>query len=162
MKLKKTMTLGLITFLGVLFTIACGGSNVTLSELPVFPGAKELKAGESKMGDTLKNNMATDKKLRESMGPLAAKGSIEQMGFSLASKTTWKEVKGYYDQKLKAQGWESGLGGIAGKFVDVNKAVNTGNNKMAKTIIYSKGSQNLTILMLTTPNKKLILSLSST
>ncbi|MEN8154571.1 MAG: hypothetical protein ABFR75_11175 [Acidobacteriota bacterium] len=162
MKLKGRLFMSIVVVTGLFLMFACGGSVISLADIPVFPGAEELKAGESDLGNTLKNNMEADKKVRESMGPLAAKGSVEQKGFSLPAKSQWKDIKDFYDKELTSLGWKSGLGGVAGKFVDVNKAMNAGGNKLAKTIIYSRGKQTLTIVMVTTPKKHIILSLSTT
>ena len=161
MKLKGKLNMGLLVVIGLFFMFACGGSVVSLADIPVFPGATELKAGESNLGNTLKDNMEADKKVRESMGPLAGKGSVEQKGFFVPGKTQMKDVKDFFDKELASLGWKSGLGGIAGKFVDVNKAMNAGGNKLATTIIYSKGKQTLTIILITSPQKHIILSLST-
>lgn len=150
-----------IIALSMLFMFGCGG-NVSLGDLPVFPGAEELTPSNSQLGNTLKNNMETDKKIRESMGPMAAKGSVEQKGYALPSKAQWKDVKNFYDKKLTSLGWQSGLGGVAGKFVDINQAMNAGGSNSSHTIIYSKGKQTLSIIMISTGKRQIILSLSTT
>jgi len=163
MKLNSKSIMGIVVVMSMFFMFGCGGGgSVSLGDLPVFPGATELKAGESNIGNTLKNNMETDKKIRESMGPLATKGGVEQKGFSLPAEAQWKDIEDFYNKKLTALGWESGLGGVAGKFIDVNQTMNTGNNKLSQTVIYTKGNQTLTIIMITTGKKQMILSLSTT
>lgn len=160
MKVIGKANMGFVVVMSMFLLFGCG-DNPSLGDLPVFPGAKELKAGESNIGDTLKNNMETDKKMRESMGPLAAKGSVEQKGYAVPAKTQWKDIQDFYEKELTALGWKNGLGGIAGQFVDVNKAMNVGGKKGPKTIIYSKGKQTLTIIMVATGQKQIILSLST-
>jgi hypothetical protein len=142
---------------------ACGG-NTSAGDLPKFPGATELKAGESTIGNTLAQNMKQDTAMRQAMG---AGGKTEQMGFKLPSDTTWEQVKNFYDKELKAVGWESGLGSVAGGFVDINAVMGAANqgNDLFQTAIWSKGKQTLTLSMVTSPTdrkqRELILSLSN-
>ena len=141
----------------------CGG-GVTSGDLPKFPGAVELKAGETAIGNTLAQNMKQDEAVRKAMG---TGGKIEQKGFRLPADAQWDQVKGFYDQELKAGGWESGLGGVAGGFVDINAVMGAANqgNDLFQTAIWSKGKQTLTVAMVTSPtdrkNRELILSLST-
>ncbi len=165
--MKNTNVATIFAFLGlvavVLFFPGCGG-NVKMGDLPVYPGAVELKAGISKIGDTLAKNMSTDAALRKTIG---VGGQTEQRGFTLPAATTWDAVKTFFEKELKARGWESGLGGSAGKFVDVNSIMDTATkaSDMTHTMIWSKGKQTLTLLMLNLPakagQKELILSLST-
>lgn len=142
---------------------ACGG-NATANDLPKFPGATELKAGESTIGNTLAQNMKQDASVRQAMG---AGGKIEQKGFKLPGDANWEQVKNFYDKELKTGGWESGLGGVAGGFVDINAVMGAANkgNDLFQTAIWSKGKQTLTVALVTNPTDKkqreLILSLSS-
>jgi hypothetical protein len=162
MKLNCKLTVIFVTLLGMFLAVACGGSkSASLADIPKYPDATELKVGESKLANTLKDNVETDSALRKSMGPLAAKGKVDQKGFSLPGKTKWGDIKSFYEKELKSLGWKSGLGGVAGKFVDINQAMNVGNNELSKTILFSKGNQTLTIIMVTSPKKHLLLSLSS-
>ena len=68
----------------------CGGS-VTSGDLPTYPGAVDLKAGASGIGNTLAQNMKQDAALRQAMG---TGGKIEQRGFTLPAEATWEQVKG--------------------------------------------------------------------
>ena len=141
----------------------CGGS-VTSGDLPTYPGAAELKAGESTIGNTLGKNMKQDAALRQAMG---TGGKTEQRGFKLPAGTTWEQVKSFYDKELKAGGWESGLGGAAGNFVDINAVMGAANrgNDLFQTAIWSKGKQTLTVSMIADPTdrkqQELVLSLST-
>jgi hypothetical protein len=143
--------------------LACGGS-VAAGDLPQYPGSTELKAGESPIGSTLAQNMKQDSAMRQTMG---AGGKIEQKGFTLPGDASWDQVKAFYDKELKAGGWESGLGGVAGGFVDVNAVMGAANqgNDLFQTAIWSKGKQTLTVAMVVSPTdraqRQLILSLSS-
>jgi hypothetical protein len=154
----------LLVGLGLLTLVAgCGGSKpVAMAELPVYPGAMELKPGETRVGDTLASNAKMDAAIRSAVG---AGGSTEQKGFSLPRGTRGDQVQQFYADKLKAGGWESGAGGPAGGIVaNVLGAVNQGND-LVKTALWSRGTQTLTVLVVTIPGSKqppeLILSLAS-
>ena len=165
---RNTMTMKIFMpffFLAIFLIIlpACGG-NTSAGDLPKFPDAIELKAGENAIGNTLAQNMKQDTAIRQAMG---AGGNTEQMGFKLPAGTTWEQVKNFYDKELKAFGWESGLGSVAGGFVDINAVMGAANqgNDLFQTAIWSKGKQTLTLAMVTSPTDKkqreLILSLST-
>jgi len=164
MKLQKALVPFLLLGVVVLSFAACGGKAAGIGDLPVYTGAVELKAGDSAIGNTLANNTNQDAAMRKAMG---AGGSTVQRGFTLPTDATWDTVKAFYEKELKASGWTSGLGGVAGGMFDVNSVMNTANqgNKMAQTEIFSKGKQTLTLLMTTNPikteEKTLILSLST-
>ncbi len=140
------------------------GSNATSGDLPRYPGAAQLKPGESAVGSTLAQNMKQDAAVRQASG---MGGKIEQLGFKLPAESTWEQVKGFYDKELKAGGWESGLGGVAGGFVDINAVMGAANqgNDLFQTAIWSKGKQTLTVVMVISPTdrkqRELILSLAS-
>ena len=145
--------------------VACGGKQATLSEAPVYPGATELKAGESTIGDTLAKNVEQNAALKQAMGGMG--NTIDQKGFQLPTDATWDQVKSYYNQELGNDGWKSGLGGLAASFVDINAVMDTANegNDLFKMAIWSKDKQTLTVMMVTDPTdemqKQLLLSLSS-
>jgi hypothetical protein len=147
----------------ILILPACGGS-VASGDLPKYPGATELKPGETPVGNTLAQNMSQDEAVRKAMG---VGGKTEQTGFVLPVDTQWAQVKEFYDKELAAAGWKSGLGGIAGGFVDVNAVMGTANkgNDLFQTAIWSRGKQTLTAIMVKSPTnskqKELILSLST-
>jgi hypothetical protein len=149
----------------VLLLVACGGQEATLSEAPVYPGATELKAGESTVGDTLAKNVEQNAALKQAMGGMG--NTIDQKGFQLPAEATWDQVKNHYNQELANDGWKSGLGGIAASFVDINAIMETANegNELFKMAIWSKDKQTLTVVMVTDPadamQKQLLLSLSS-
>jgi hypothetical protein len=162
MKQKKLLLYGVLTVF-LTFPTACGG-RASAGDLPRFPGATELKAGESAIGNTLAQNMKQDAAMRQALG---AGGKTEQSGFKLPGDATWEQVKSFYDKELRASGWESGLGSIAGGFVDINAVMGAANqgNDLFQTAMWSKGKQTLTVAMITNPRDKkqreLLLSLSS-
>jgi hypothetical protein len=149
-----------------LLLAACGAKPVSVAELPVYPEAVQLEAGDSAIADTLENNMAQDAAMRDAMGPLGGGGKTEQAGFQLPSDTSWEQVKAFYAKELEDNGWSSGLGGVAG-IVDVNAMMDTANqdNDLYQIAIWSKGKQTLAVIYAVAPTnqdeKLLLLSLSS-
>ena len=137
---------------------ACAGapSAATLNDMPAYPGAVELKPGESTLGDTLAQNNQADAALR---GQLGTGGKTEQKGFSLPQDTKWDAVRGFYDEKLKGLGWGTDSM-VSGIMEQANQ-----NNDMVKTALWKKGTQTVTVIMVTSPtdatDKELVLSLSS-
>jgi hypothetical protein len=161
----KTLSASLVMLaVSLLVLTACGGGATAAKDLPVYTGAVELKPGESTVGDTLAKNMQQDTALRQAIG---AGGKTEQKGFKLPADTTWDQVNAFYDKELKAAGWSSGLGGIAGSFVDLNAVMNTANedNGLFKIAIWSKDKQTLSVVMTKSPtdpsDEELLLSLST-
>lgn len=147
----------LLAVLTVFALAACGGSSkVALNDLPVYPDAVELKEGESAIADTLANNNQTDAALR---GQVGVGGSVEQKGFSLPAGTKWDDVKAFYEDKLKADGW-----GTNSMVSGIMEQANQGND-MFQTANWQKNKQNVTVMMVASPvnpdEKELILSLSS-
>ena len=164
MKATKTFFILPLAFLLISSLLSCGGKPAAMTDIPVYPGAVELKAGASAIGDTLNQNEQTDAAMRQAMN---AGGKIEQQAWQLPAGTTWPEVKSFYEEKLQAVGWQSGLGGVAGGFADVNKMMDAANqsNPISQTMILTKGKQSLTLLMLADPlnkeGKQLIVSLAT-
>ena len=140
----------------------CGSKAASAADLPLFPGAVELKPGEDPIADTLAKNMEQDASLRQNIG---VGGKIEQKVYRLPADGTWEAVKAFYDKELDAVGWKAGMGGIGGDIA--NQALESVNqsNEMFKTTMYSKGKQVFTIFrLLETPDATqayLIISLNT-
>ena len=149
-----------------LLLVACGSKPAAIADLPVYPKAVQLEAGDSTIANTLQKNMEQDAAIRKSMGALGS-GKTEQAGFQLPADTSWDEVKAFYAKQLEGSGWSSGLGGVAGMAVDVNAMMGAANqgNDMFQTAMWSKDKQTLTVVYSVDPTnqneKMLILSLSS-
>ena len=136
---------------------ACGGGTqpVTLNDIPVYAGAKEFKPGESAIGDTLAKNMQTNAALTKAVG---TGGNLEQKGFSLPADGTWDAVSKFYDDKLKSTGWNTDS-----TTANILAAVNQQNDAF-QSVVYLRGSQNLSIVRMTDPISKsawLFLSLNT-
>jgi hypothetical protein len=146
----------------LLASSACGSKAATAADLPVYPNAVQLKPGEDPIADTLAKNMEQDASIRQSVG---VGGKMEQVVYRLPADGTWDAVKAFYDKELKAAGWKSGTGGIAGDIA--SQVLETANqaSDMLKTTMYSKGKQTLTLFrLLETPDATqayLIISLNS-
>ncbi len=70
---------------------ACGGAKpATMADMPTYPGATELKPGESTLANTLANNVAQNDQLKQAMGGAGTK--IDQKGFKLPAAATWAEA----------------------------------------------------------------------
>jgi hypothetical protein len=146
-----------LTVLTLLTLAACGGSApATLGDIPAYPGATELKPGESNIADTLANNNQNDTAIR---GQLGVGGKTEQKGFDLPKDAKWDQVKSFYDDKLKAGGWSTNSL-VSGVMEQANQG-----NSLFQTANWQKGTQNVTIIMVTSPTnadqKQMIVSLSS-
>lgn len=108
-----------------------GGSAAiaSLNDMPAYPNAAVLKPGENKMADTLAQNVST----AAGMGQ-----RLDQRMYSLPKGATWDAVKSFYSDKITAGGWQ---------------AVNTPSvpNQMFQFSIFRKGTQSLTVAVLTDP-----------
>ncbi len=139
----KTFTKIVPFLLFVLLLTACGAKPVTVADLPVYPGATALKAGDDPIADTLTQNAAQDAEIRAAAG---VGGGMEQQAFSLPADASWDAVSKFYTDELTADGWESGLGGPGGDIAnDIMNQANAGND-LFQTTIFSKGKQSLTII----------------
>lgn len=150
---------------------ACGSAKpVTMADMPTYPGATELKPGESTLASTLANNVTQNDQLKQAMGGAGTK--IDQKGFKLPSDATWAGVSKFYEDKLKTMGFAAGLGGtggIAGGLVGnltdkMMQQVNQGND-LFQTAMFSKDKQVFTVIMIADPidktKKELITSLNT-
>lgn len=159
------MLLLIILCAGMPILTACGGSEpVAISELPTYPDAIALQAGESAIADTLATNVEQNKSVQEALGGIG--GQIEQKGFQLPEGTSWEDVVQFYGEALEAQGWSAGIGGTGGMAVNVNEVMAVANEGSdVKSSIWSRDKQTLTMVMTpnpTTPDTNLlILSLST-
>lgn len=134
-----------------------GSSPVGINDLPVYPGAIELKAGDSRIADTLANNSQQISALSQSAG---VGGKTEQKGFSLPKDAAWDAIKKFYDDKLKSAGWSEPNSMASNILAQVNS-----QNDAFQTVIYTRGNQNLSVLRVmldpTTKDMALIYSLST-
>ncbi len=138
---------------------ACGGGSqpIKIGDVPVYPGATELKAGDSKVADTLAKNSQQITALSKSMG---AGGQTDQKGFSLPADANWDAIKKFYDDKLKSTGWSEPNSTAANVMAQMNV-----QNDAFQLANYQRGNQGLTIIRVmldpTTKDMALIFSLNT-
>ncbi|MBX7213534.1 MAG: hypothetical protein K1X39_05905 [Thermoflexales bacterium] len=150
----KTIQRVAIAALSVLALAACsvgGGAPIAIKDLPAYPGAAELKPGESRIAEQLQQNMANDSSARQASG---SGGKTEQKAFRFPGDASWDKVRSFYTDKLKASGWSEGMGGVAGALA--NQALNQVNaqNDVFQSQIYSRGKQTLAIFRMADPTDK--------
>ncbi len=156
----KLVTL-FVSILTVVLLSACGmiggTSPVSIGDIPAYPGATELKAGDSTLANTLAKNSQQITALSQSAG---AGGKTEQKGYALPADATWDAVKKFYDDKLKGAGWSEPNSTVSGILSQVNTA-----NDAFQTVVYQRGNQNLSVIRVmidpTTKQTVLIFSLTT-
>ena len=139
---KSRLLLGLLVVLLTLLA-ACGSKAATMADIPAYPDAVALEPGTDPVADTLVDNMVQDAQIRTSVG---AGGQIEQKAYRLPAGTSWDQVQSFYNDKLGADDWENGLGGIAGNIAgDVMNSVNQSND-LFQTTTWSRDKQTLSLI----------------
>ncbi len=160
--MKKVVLTAVLLVLFTLMLSACGGEPATLSEVPAYPEATALKAGEDPIADTLINNVEQDASIRANIG---VGGSMDQMAYRLPAGTTWEQVKSFYDKELDGAGWETGIGGPGGSIAsDIMESANAGND-LFQMASWNKDKQILTLIRNINPTNEsevyLIMSLNT-
>ena len=139
---KFSLFLGLLA-ISLIFLVACGSKAVTIDEIPAYPEATALEPGADPVADTLVENMAQDAQIRTDVG---VGGQIEQKAYRLPAGATWDDVESFYNDKLGANDWENGLGGIAGNIAgDMMGTVNQAN-EMMQIGTWSRDKQTLSLV----------------
>lgn len=139
---KFSLFLGLLA-MSLIFLVGCGSKAVTMDEIPAYPEATALEPGADPVADTLVENMAQDAQIRTDVG---VGGQIEQKAYRLPAGATWDDVESFYNDKLGANDWENGLGGIAGNIAgDMMGTVNQAN-EMMQIGTWSRDKQTLSLV----------------
>ena len=129
--------------MSLIFLVGCGSKAVTMDEIPAYPEATALEPGADPVADTLVENMAQDAQIRTDVG---VGGQIEQKAYRLPAGATWDDVESFYNDKLGANDWENGLGGIAGNIAgDMMGTVNQAN-EMMQIGTWSRDKQTLSLV----------------
>jgi hypothetical protein len=96
---KTLVSLILVGILAATLTAACGTEPVSLSDVPVYPGAQPMDRGQNEFADQMvdaikessgKENVATELKL-----------------YSLPVGETWSDVTGFYSTELADSDWQA-------------------------------------------------------
>jgi len=79
-----------------------GGEPVSIDELPTYPGAVELKSGESKVIDPVFGPAQRETPPFIGLGIEVLKS---ERNFQVPPQTTFADVKAFYADKLQSAGW---------------------------------------------------------
>lgn len=118
--MKRFRTLGLVVLSVVVLvlTVACGGGEpVTMSSIPIFPGATPLQAGDNSMADMLSetmkssvgNNLTSEINLY-SVPTDTDSASIQEFYTTELADTDWKAADelSQQNQGISTMGWSRG------------------------------------------------------
>lgn len=103
--------IGVMGLVGIFVLAACavptggrviGGQPIAISELPTYPGAVELSAGESQVIDALFGPAQRETPPFIGLGIEVDKS---QRNFRVPPETTFADIKAFYADKLLAGGW---------------------------------------------------------
>lgn len=132
-----------------------GGEPIAISELPIYPGATELSAQQSKVVDALFGPAQQETPPFIGLGIEVDK---TQRNFRVPPETTFSQIKTFYADKLQSAGWRE----------DPAMRVFTNNaNQSSKNLqgaIWVRVDQTLLIALVTDPStgdKEVTLSLAT-
>lgn len=154
----------LLSMVGVLALAACaiptggrviGGQPVAIGELPTYPGATELSAGQSKIIDPL---FAPAQRETPPFIGLGIEVEKSQRNFSVPPEATFADIKAFYSDKLLAGGWREDPA--------MREFTNSANAAMQvmQGAIWVRVDQTLLVVLATDPatgQKELTLSMST-
>lgn len=146
----------------LLVAAGCGRAPATLAELPAYPGAVELAAGDIGAGDTVASAMRRDASARAAAG---LGGRVEQKGYRLPPGARWGEVRAFYAERLGAAGWKPGAGGRLAAGIAANVlGLGTRGRDPVESASWSRDGQTVTVLVVSRPDDQpgeLVVSLST-
>lgn len=94
---QRRLSLFALTILVLTLAAACGAEPVTMSDVPMYPGAEPMAPEQSAMADQLADI------IRDSSGSEGV--SVEVTAYSLPDGTTWDQVRGFYESELAGSEW---------------------------------------------------------
>lgn len=132
-----------------------GGQPVAISELPTYPGATELSAGQSKIIDPL---FAPAQRETPPFIGLGIEVEKSQRNFSVPPETKFADIKAFYSDKLLAGGWREDAA--------MREFTNSANTAMQdlQGAIWVRVDQTLLIVLATDPTtgqKEVTLSMAT-
>lgn len=110
-RIRVTAALFIVTLLALVSFAACsvdaggrviGGQPVPIGELPAYPGATELKVGESKIIEPIFGPAQRETPPFIGLGIEVLK---TQRDFRVPKDVTFNQIKAFYADKLQAGGW---------------------------------------------------------
>lgn len=149
---QKSGLASLAVLLAIVWLVsACGSKPAAMADIPVYPGAIELQAGDSEVDEALANNIKADAVMRKVLEPLDSGGSLEQKIFELPEGTTWDNLLEFFQDNLTAAGWRIGFGGVPRQVTDVATILDDSDQgaKPFQATLFIKGKQYLGIVMAT-------------
>ncbi len=162
--MKLRLSILLLSACGLLFFAACaanaggrviGGQPIAIGELPTYPGAVELNAGESKIIEPIFGPAQRETPPFIGLGIEVVK---TQRNFRVPQETRFNQVKEFYADKLQAGGWRED----AAMRVFINNANEQIEN--VQGAIWVRVDQTLLLVMATDPSngeKEVTLSLAT-
>jgi hypothetical protein len=96
MKVSK-LILGVVLLVLVGGIVGCGADSVTLSEIPVYPGAEPLATGENQIADPMVARMEL----------LAGQSGLyaEMERYAVPAGATWNDIRTFYEEQMSDGGW---------------------------------------------------------
>jgi hypothetical protein len=99
MNRQKTISLLVVGVLAVLLVVACGTDPVSMSDIPVYPGAEPMERGQNEFADQMADA------IRDSSGKEDVAADLKL--YSLPADAAWSDVKSFYDANLEDGDWRT-------------------------------------------------------
>lgn len=130
MKLHKTVLTFVLAALILLAVAGCGTEPVSISDIPVYPGAESMAPGQNEMADGLADV------IQESSGGEGVNVDIKL--YSLPADTTWEDIKSYYNGEMAGTDWktEADLGNESEVFSTIGWSRGGGASEQALIVGY--------------------------
>jgi hypothetical protein len=79
--------------------VGCGANLVSLSDVPIYPGAEPLAAGQNQIADPMVDRMEL----------LAGQSGlyVEMQRYTVPASATWYDIRTFYEGTLPGDGWTS-------------------------------------------------------
>lgn len=94
---KRILPVIVVLLMGVV--VGCGAKPVTLSDVPIYPGAEPLAAGQNQIADPMVARMEL----------LAGQSGLyaEMERYAVPAGATWSDIRTFYQEALSGDGWTS-------------------------------------------------------
>ncbi len=99
MKTLKLISAAILLSLLLLSLAACGAPAVTMTDVPLFPGATLLEKGQNEIADAAADG------LKQSVS--AENVTADVLMYALPDGTSWDDVTKFYNDKLSSSDWKT-------------------------------------------------------
>jgi hypothetical protein len=99
MKTLKLMSTVVLMTMFLLTVAACGAPAVTMTDVPVFPGATVLETGQNEIADAASDG------LKQALSSESVTAEVQM--YALPAGTNWDEVTQFYNDKLASTDWKT-------------------------------------------------------